>query len=92
MKKVYSVRWKLKEFRCMPKLPAVTSKKLLKILKSLGFNIDHATGSHFILYHSKTKRRAVVPCHTKDLPKGTIVSILKEAGITREEFESLLKQ
>jgi len=75
----------------MPKLSNITSKKLIKILKSFGFQLDHSTGSHFIFYNSKTKKRAVVPYHTQDLPKGTIMSILREAGITRKELEDLSK-
>ena len=75
----------------MPKLSNITSKKLIKILKSLGFQLDHSTGSHFIFYNSKTRKRAVVPYHTQDLPKGTIMSILREAGITRKELEDLLR-
>ena len=75
----------------MPKLPSITPKKLMKILKNLDFELDHSTGSHFIFYNSKTKKRAVVSYHVKDLPKGTIMSILKEAGISRKEFEELLK-
>ena len=75
----------------MPKLPSIASRKLVKLLKNLDFQLDHTTGSHFIFYHSKTKKRAVVPYHVKDLPKGTVMSILKEAGISRKEFENLLK-
>jgi len=55
----------------VPKLPVLKSRQLLKILQKAGFNIDHATGSHFILYHPDGKR-ATLPCHQKDLPKGTI--------------------
>ena len=75
----------------MPKLPSITSKKLAKILKNFGFKLDHSTGSHFIFYNPKTKKRAVVPHYLKDLPKGTLMSILKEAGINRKDFENLLK-
>ena len=75
----------------MPKLPSLTSKKLIRILEKIGFTIDRSTGSHYIFYNSKTKKRAVVPYHVKDLPKGTIMSILKEAGIDRKELEELLK-
>ncbi len=74
----------------MPKIPVITSKKLMKILRSLGFQQDHITGSHFVLYHPKIQKRAVVPRHLKDLPKGTLMSILREAGIGKEEFGSLL--
>lgn len=75
----------------MPKLPSITPRKLVRILKELGFELDHSTGSHFVFYHPQTKKRAVVPYHTKDLPKGTLMSILKEAGISRKELEKLLK-
>jgi len=75
----------------MVKLPSITPKKLIKIVKSLGFQLDHSTGSHFVFYNSKTKKRAVVPYHTKDLPKRTILTILKEAGISKKELEDLLK-
>lgn len=75
----------------MPKLPSITSQKLVKILKKFGFELDHSTGSHFIFYNPKTRKRAVVPFRTKDLPKGTLMSILKEAGIGRKELENLLK-
>lgn len=74
----------------MPKLPLVSPKKLIKILSKLGFKLDHSTGSHFIFYHSIAKRRAVVPRHTKELPKGTLMSILREAGITKEEISEAL--
>ena len=76
----------------MSKLPAITSKSLVKILKSLGFQLDHTTGSHFIFYNPKNKKRAVAPYHIKDLPKGTLMSILKEAGINRKEFEKIMKK
>ena len=75
----------------MPKLPSVTFKKLVKILKSRGFLLDHTTGSHFIFYNPQDKKRAVLPCHVKDLPKGTLMNILRESGITSKEFKDLLK-
>lgn len=71
----------------MPRLPAITAKKLIAILEALGFVKEHATGSHFVYYDKKRGRRAVIPVHTKDLPKGTLMSILKQAGITKEELK-----
>lgn len=70
----------------MPKLPAIKSKFLVKKLERLGFVKDHQTGSHIIMWHPKTKRRAVVPYHLRDIRKGTLNSLLKEAGISREEI------
>jgi len=70
----------------MSKISAISSKKLIQLLKKLDFQLDHTTGSHFIFYNPQTKKRAVVPRHNKDLPKGTIISILKEAGINKKEI------
>lgn len=71
----------------MPKLPSFSPKKLLKILKEKGFEIDHATGSHYILYNSDLRKRVVLPFHCKDLPKGTLYSILKSAGIAIKDIK-----
>jgi predicted RNA binding protein YcfA (HicA-like mRNA interferase family) len=70
----------------MPKLPSLTPKKLTKLLEQRGFVLDRIKGSHHIYYHPETKRRVVVPYHKKDLPKGTLVEILKQAGIDQEEL------
>lgn len=76
----------------MPKLPQITPRELLKVLEKYGFQVDHTTGSHFVLYNPATKKRAVIAYHTKGLPKGTLMSILSEAGISRKEFLELLKK
>ena len=66
----------------MSKLPAITSEKLIKILETLGFRLDHSSRSHFIFYHHLTKRRAAVPRPPRVFPQGKAVSILREAGVT----------
>ena len=71
----------------MLKLPSVTSRKLLKILANAGFEVDHITGSHYILYNSATERRVVVPFHNKDLAKGTLSAILKSASLSEKDFK-----
>ncbi|MFA5729965.1 MAG: type II toxin-antitoxin system HicA family toxin [Candidatus Paceibacterota bacterium] len=65
----------------MPKIPRFTSKELIKLLQSNNFYIDHATGGHYVFYNNETKRRTIVPYHSKNLPIGTIKSILNSAGI-----------
>lgn len=65
----------------MPKIPRFTSKELIKLLQSNKFYIDYVTGSHYVFYNDETKRRAVVPYHSKNLPVRTIKSILNSAGI-----------
>jgi len=74
----------------MPKLPALTPQKIIKVLGRRGFILDRIKGSHHIYYHPETKRRAVVPLHKRDLPKGTLLEILKQAGMTKEELKDLL--
>jgi predicted RNA binding protein YcfA (HicA-like mRNA interferase family) len=54
----------------------------------MGYVFDHQTSSHIILRHS-TQRRLTVPDH-KELAKGTLRSLIREAGITREQFIELL--
>jgi len=65
----------------MSKIPRLTSRELMRLLKDAGFYIDHTTGSHYIFYNNETKRRVVVPYHSKVLPIGTIKSILNSAGV-----------
>ena len=75
----------------MVKLSILTSRELIKILKEKGFEKDHSTGSHFIFYHSINKKRVTVPFKRKDLPKGTIMSILKQTGISKKDLLNFKK-
>ena len=68
-----------------PKLP-LKPREIIKRLKLLGFVCDHTTDSHEVYYHASSKRRAVVPIHTKELPKGTVKAIVREAGIDLDDF------
>ncbi|MEK7449283.1 MAG: type II toxin-antitoxin system HicA family toxin [Planctomycetota bacterium] len=65
----------------MTKLPVLTSRKVIRLLMDNGFAPDHQTGSHLILYHPVSKRLVVVPVHSRDIPKDTLKSILRSAGI-----------
>lgn len=70
----------------MSKLPALTPQKVINILKKNGFVLERTKGSHQIYRNLETKRMAVVPFHRKDLPKGTLLEILRQAGISKEEI------
>ena len=74
----------------MPKLPSLTPQKIIKVLEKKGFVLDRIKGSHHIYYHPETKRRVVVPLHKRDLPRGTLLEILKQAGINKEELKDLV--
>lgn len=71
----------------MPKLPNLTFKKVLAVLEGYGFEVDHTTGSHYILYNKNNQKRVTLPFHSGDLPKSTLLSIIKSAGLTKRDFE-----
>ncbi len=71
----------------MTKLGAVTPRKLLAALQRRGFVIDRVRGSHHFLRHKDNPaRRTVVALHSGDIPQGTLRDILRQAGLSREEF------
>ncbi|RLG13070.1 MAG: hypothetical protein DRN71_05435 [Candidatus Nanohalarchaeota archaeon] len=74
----------------MPKLPSLNPQKIIRALEKKGFVLDRIKGSHHIYYDTETKRRVVVPLHKKDLPKGTLLEILKQPGISKHDLEELL--
>ena len=69
----------------MPK--TYTPKAVISKLQKFGFSEDRQSGSHKVLYNPRTKRRVVIPYHLKELPKGTLSAIVRESGITKQEFE-----
>lgn len=73
----------------MPKLPALTPQKVMNIIQKRGFLLDRVKGSHHIFFHPETKRRVIIPFHKRELPVGTLIEILKQAGIERDEIEEL---
>ena len=74
----------------MSKLPVLSGKQVCKILEKIGYNKDHQTGSHIILRQEDSPhRRLTVPNH-KEIAKGTLRAILRQAGLTADEFKKLL--
>ena len=74
----------------MPKLPRISGQKLVKIFLKIGYLADHQTGSHIILRHKNPPhRRITIPNHP-EIAKGTLLSIIRQSGLTREEFENML--
>ena len=72
------------------KLPALGHKKLIRTLKKIGFEEARQTGSHLILINQKSKKIIPVPIHNKDIKKGLLAGIVKQADLTTEEFINLL--
>ena len=72
-------------------LPLATGKKVIKALERAGFIEHHTTGSHVIMRHqTDLTRRVTVPSHSRDLKPGTLRQIIKQSGLSIEEFSGLL--
>lgn len=72
------------------KLPSLGHKKIIKVLKKIGFEEARQTGSHLILLNRNSKKIIPVPIHNKDIKKGLLFGIIKQAGLTVEEFIKLI--
>jgi len=66
--------------------PSLSPKELIRILEKRGFILKRIHGSHHYLIHPVSGKIAVVPLHNKDLAKGTLLTILKQAGINKTEI------
>ena len=74
----------------MSKLPVISGREAVQAFEKLGYVLDHQTGSHMILRQEKAPhRRLSVPNH-KELAKGTLRKLVREAGLSVEEFAALL--
>jgi len=75
----------------MPKLPRVNAREVVNALHRGGFVDDRQKGSHLTVVHPERGCRVVVPMHPGDLTTGLLHDMLKQAGLTVEEFGHLLK-
>ena len=74
----------------MSKLSPAKSDEVIKVLEKLGFKRIRQSGSHAVFYHTDG-RWTTVPIHKgKDIAKGTLHKILKDAGLSNEEFRKIL--
>ena len=70
----------------MAKLPRISGKKIISVLKKFGFEIIRVKGSHNFLRH-KDGRSTVVPVHSNEtIGPGLMNKILNDCDITRDEF------
>lgn len=72
----------------MTRLPACGGADAVRAFQRIGYEVDHQTGSHLILRHP-SGRRLTVPNH-RELAKGTLRALIRDAGVTKEQFTELL--
>jgi predicted RNA binding protein YcfA (HicA-like mRNA interferase family) len=68
------------------KTPSYSAKEIIRLLEQKGFVFDRASGSHQIYMLPDGSKRVIIPLHNKDLAKGTLHSILKQAGIDKKDL------
>ena len=74
----------------MPSLPVCTPTQVERALFRAGFFLHHARGSHRYYRHPTRPGLVVVAFHARDLKRGTLHAILKQAGLSVEKFLALL--
>ena len=75
------------------KFPRATCDDLVRVLKQAGFVEKRQKGSHLTLWRESDKRRVTVPVHPgREVPIGTLRSILRDANISADDFRKLLKK
>jgi predicted RNA binding protein YcfA (HicA-like mRNA interferase family) len=71
-------------------LPRISGREVAKALRKIGYEFDRQKGSHIILRQTfEPYRRVVVPDHN-EVAKGTLRGIIREVGLTVDEFRDLL--
>jgi len=76
----------------MAKISNLTGQELIAVLKKIGFFVVRQKGSHVRLKHEDS-RVVSIPVHgQKNIGKGLLLKILRDAEITKDELEDILKQ
>ncbi len=73
----------------MRKLPHLSGRQAIAALKKAGFSVIRQTGSHIVLKKSDPFAQLVVPDH-KELDRGTLRAIIRQADLSVDEFQQLL--
>jgi predicted RNA binding protein YcfA (HicA-like mRNA interferase family) len=71
----------------MPKLPRTSGAEVIRALRRLGFEQVRQSGSHVIM--RRDTKGCVVPLHA-EIKVGTLASVLRQAGVSTEDFMLVL--
>jgi len=71
------------------RLPVISGDDFVKAVQKVGYVWDYTEGSHMILLHP-SEYRLSVPRH-KELGRGLLRALIRDAGLTRGEFIALLR-
>ena len=73
----------------MSKLPVVSGNDCVKALEKIGFYFKRQEGSHIVLRRDDPFSQVVIPDH-RELDRGTLRAIIRQAGMSVNEFTGLL--
>ena len=73
----------------MSKLPVISGIDCIKALSKIGFEVYRQRGSHITMVRKSPPSQTTIPNH-KELDRGTLQAIIRQAGLTIEEFVELL--
>ena len=68
------------------RIPQMKPREMIRVLEKFGFLVKRQTGSHIFMHNSNTKNTTVIPFHAKDIHRGVLFEMLKQAGISKEDF------
>ena len=73
----------------MSKLPVISGTDCVKALGKIGFVVYRQRGSHIVIVRESPPTQTTIPNH-KELDRGTLRAIIRQTGLTVEEFTALL--
>ena len=73
----------------MSKLPRISGRECAQALEKIGFYRARQRGSHIIMRRDSPYAKTVIP-DDRELPPGTLRAVLRQAGLTVDEFVELL--
>ena len=75
----------------MSAIPRISGRAVVAAFRKLGYEVDRQRGSHIILRHgAPPHRRLTIPAH-REVAKGTLRALIREAGLTVDQFTELLR-
>ncbi|MBI2912800.1 MAG: type II toxin-antitoxin system HicA family toxin [Chloroflexi bacterium] len=72
------------------RVPSLTPGEVIRALERAGFSVIRQRGSQVVLHHPASGLALPVPMHRRELPRKTLMGIIREAGLSRQQFLDLL--
>ena len=74
----------------MPPVPLISTREAIHAFAKVGYEVNHQTGSHIILRRRESPYLHLSIPNRRELPRGTLRKLIRDAGLTVEEFINLL--